>query len=77
MVVDMADQFVHRVLLDSGAEVNVIYKSCWDQMDLEDKVLKRSSTPIVRFSGESVQAEGKITLPIAITKKQGVTITVP
>ena len=30
MVVDIADHSVHRVLLDSGAEVNVIYKSCWD-----------------------------------------------
>ena len=28
MVVDIADQSVRRVLLDSGAEVNVIYKSC-------------------------------------------------
>ena len=52
MVMDIADQFVHRVLLDSGAEVNVISKSCWDQMDLEDKVLKRSSTPIVGISRE-------------------------
>ena len=77
MVVDIADQFVHRVLLDSGAKVNVISKSCWDQMDLEDKVLKRSSTPIVGISRESIQAEGKITLPVTITDKQGVTITVP
>ncbi|XP_057524854.1 uncharacterized protein LOC130804440 [Amaranthus tricolor] len=77
MVVDVADQSVHRVLLDSGAEVNVIYKSCQDHMDLEDKVLKRSSTPIVGFSGESVHAEEKITLPVTITDKQGVIITVP
>ena len=71
MVVDIADQFVHMVLLDSGAEVNVIYKSCWDKMDLEDKNLKRSSTPIVGFSGESVQVEGKITVPVTITDKKG------
>ena len=30
MVVDIANQSVHRVLLDSGAKVNVIYKPCWD-----------------------------------------------
>ena len=46
-------------------------------MDLEDKVLNRSSTPIVGFSRESVQAKGKITLTVAITDKQGVTIIVP
>ena len=77
MVVDIADQSVYRVLLDSVAEVNVIYKSCWDQMDLEDKILKRSSTPIVGFSGESVQVKGKIILPVTITDKQEVIITVP
>ena len=77
MVVDIANRFVHRILLDSDIEVNVIYKSCWDQMDLEDKVLKRSSTPIVGFSGEAVQAEGKITLPVTIKDKQGVNITIP
>ena len=46
-------------------------------MDLEDKVLKRSSTPIVGFSEEAVQAEGKITLRVTTTDKQEVTITVP
>ena len=77
MIVDIANQSVHRVLLDSRAEVNVIYKSCWDQMDLEDKTLKRSSTPIVGFLRESVQEEGKITLLVTITDKQGVIITIP
>ena len=62
MVIDRVDESMHRVFLDNGAEVNVIYKSCWDQMDLKDKVLKRSFTPIVGFSGELVQKEGKITL---------------
>ena len=77
MVIDIVDQSMHRVFLDNGAEVNVIYKSCRDQMDLEDKVLKRSSTLIVGFSGELLQVEGKIILPVSITDKQGVTITVP
>ena len=27
MVVDITDQAVHRMLLDSGAEINVLYKS--------------------------------------------------
>jgi hypothetical protein len=77
MVVDIADQSVHRVLLDNGAEINVIYKSCWDQMDVDDKVLKKSSTPIVGFSGELVLAEEKITLPVTIIDVQGVTVIVP
>ena len=77
MVKDIADQSVNRILLDSGGEVKIIYKSCWDQMDLEDKLLKKSYTPIVGFSRESVHAEGKITLPVTITANQRITITVP
>ena len=46
-------------------------------MDLDDKALKRSTTPNVGFFDESVLAEGKITLPVTITNTQGVTITVP
>ena len=69
VVIDIADQSVHRVLLDSGAKVNVIYKSCWDEMDLDEKALKRSTTSIVGFSDESVLAEGKMSLPVTITDK--------
>ena len=35
MVVEIAEQPVYRVLIDTRAEVNVIYKSCWDRMDVE------------------------------------------
>jgi hypothetical protein len=77
MVLDIAEQSVHRVLIDSGAEINLIYKSCWDQMEIEEKILKKSSTPIVGFSGESVLAVGKIILPVTITDREAVTNTVP
>ena len=46
-------------------------------MDLKKKSLKKSSSPIVEFPGESVLAEGKITLPVTITDEERVTITVP
>lgn len=48
MVVYIIEQSVHRVLLDCSTKLNVIYKSCWDHMHLEDKTRKRSSTPIVQ-----------------------------
>ena len=35
MVVEIAEQPVYRVLIDTRAEVNVIYKSCWDRMNVE------------------------------------------
>ena len=46
-------------------------------MDLEDKNLKRSSTPIVEFSGEIFQAEGKVILLVTIIDELGFTIIVP
>ena len=33
MIVEIVELPVYRVLIDTGAEVNVIYKSCWDRMD--------------------------------------------
>ena len=50
MIVEIVELPVYRVLIDTGAEVNVIYKSCWDRMDVGSQHLIRATTPIVSFS---------------------------
>lgn len=75
MVVDIAEQPIYRVLIDIGAEVNVIYKSCWDRMDVGGQHLLKATTPIVGFSGESMRSEGKVTLSVTLQDKDGVTVT--
>ncbi|CAO2830783.1 unnamed protein product [Amaranthus hypochondriacus] len=47
MVVDIAEQPVYRVLIDTETDVNVIYKSCWDKMDVGDQRLLKATAPIV------------------------------
>ena len=51
MVMDIAEKPVYKVLIDTGAEVNVIYKSYWDRMVAGGQHLVRVTTPIVGFSG--------------------------
>ena len=46
-------------------------------MDAEGQHLVRATTPIVGFSGESIRSEGKVTLPITIQDKKGITVTCP
>ena len=33
MIVEIAKQPVYRILIDTGVEVNVIYKNYWDRME--------------------------------------------
>ena len=50
MVVEIIEQPVYGVLIDTEAEVNVTYKSCWDKMDVEGQHLVRATILIVGFS---------------------------
>ena len=77
MVVEIVEQHVYRVLIDTGAKVNAIYKSCWDRMDAGGKHLVRATTLIVGFSGESMRFEGKVILPVTIQDKKGIIVTSP
>ena len=49
MVVEIAEQPIHIVLINTRADFNVIYKSCWDRMDVGSQHLVRATTPIVGF----------------------------
>ena len=46
-------------------------------MDVGKQQLVRVTTPIVGFSGESMRSKGKVTLPVTIQDKKGVTVTSP
>ena len=49
MVVEITERPIYRVLIDTGVEVNVIYKNCWDMIDVGSQHLVRATTPIVGF----------------------------
>ena len=77
IIVEIAKQPIYRVLIDTGAEVNVIYKNYWDKMDVGSQHLVRATTSIVGFSRESMRFEGKVTVPVTTQNKKRVVITCP
>ena len=62
----VANNLVHRVLVDNGSSVDVLFKSALDKMNLEGAKLKPVKTPLYGFAGERVDAEGIITLPVTL-----------
>lgn len=77
VVVEIAEQPVYRIPIDTTAEVNVIYKSCWDRMDVGRQHLLRATNTIVGFSGDIMRSEGNVTLPVTIRDRKGITTTSP
>ena len=70
----IAKNHVHRILIDNGSSTDVIFKSALDKMNLEGAILRPVKTPLYGFSGEQVEAEGMITLPVTMGEAPAQTI---
>ncbi|XP_019153539.1 PREDICTED: uncharacterized protein LOC109150017 [Ipomoea nil] len=64
--VDVGGVVVRWILVDNGSSVNVLYLETFTKMGLEQEQLAPVKTPLAGFTGDSVEAEGSITLPIEI-----------
>ncbi|XP_057808481.1 uncharacterized protein LOC131022958 [Salvia miltiorrhiza] len=67
---NVANVLVHRIFVDSGSAVNILYLECWQAMGLEAK-LEPAVAPLYGFSGESVLPVGIIELPMTIGQPWG------
>ncbi|KAL2226150.1 UNVERIFIED_CONTAM: hypothetical protein Sindi_1973700, partial [Sesamum indicum] len=63
---DIANFTVHKVLIDSGSSVDIIFKSVVDKMGLENARLEPVKTPLVGFGGSEVASLGTIELPVSM-----------
>ncbi|XP_056685774.1 uncharacterized protein [Spinacia oleracea] len=65
---DLNNHNVHRVLVDGGSAVNIIFRNCFEQLILEEgeESLTKVSYPLIRFNGSAAIPRGKITLPVTI-----------
>ncbi|KAL2231186.1 UNVERIFIED_CONTAM: hypothetical protein Sindi_1713000 [Sesamum indicum] len=63
---DIANYQVHKVLIDSGSSVDIIFTNVLRKMELSELKLKPVQTPLVGFGGSEVVPEGLIDLPVSI-----------
>ena len=57
---------VHRVLVDNGSSVNIIYYSTYKKMGLPDRDMRVEEIYIYGFGGEAVKIKGIICLPVTL-----------
>ena len=63
---NIADFNVHRVFIDNGSSIDILYFSVFAQMGFTPNQLNRFDTPIQGFSRSSVILEGMIRQPITM-----------
>ncbi|XP_019150219.1 PREDICTED: uncharacterized protein LOC109147035 [Ipomoea nil] len=63
---DINGVVVRRILVDTGSSVNVLYLETFIKMGMTWEQLSPVKTPLTGFTGDSVEAEGSITLPVEI-----------
>ncbi|XP_019163610.1 PREDICTED: uncharacterized protein LOC109159953 [Ipomoea nil] len=66
ITMDINGLVVRRILVDTGSSVNVLYLETFTKMGLTREQLRPVQTPLAGFTGDSVEAEGSITLPVEI-----------
>ena len=62
----IANYDVKHILVDNGSSTNVLFYAVFSRMDLSKYRLCEVSTPLIGFTGDSVQVEGEITLPTTV-----------
>ncbi|XP_019189993.1 PREDICTED: uncharacterized protein LOC109184447 [Ipomoea nil] len=63
---DVNNVVVHRVLVDTGSSVNVMYYDTFVQLGLPRDQLEQVRTPLSGFTGDSIETEGSISLDVEI-----------
>nr|XP_043616160.1 uncharacterized protein LOC122588081 [Erigeron canadensis] len=63
----IGDQRIHRIYIDGGASVELMYEHCFLQLPAQTRqLMTRAEAPLVGFAGEVVWPLGQILLPIKL-----------
>ena len=62
----MANNKVHRILVDNRSSVDILYYQAFQRMSLKNSDLRPSPSLIYSFTGDSVIPLGVITLPMTV-----------
>ncbi|XP_074324013.1 uncharacterized protein LOC141660913 [Apium graveolens] len=55
---------VKKMLVDNGSSVDVLYHHAFSRMDIGDRRLEKSRTPLYGFTGNEVHVVGTIDMPV-------------
>ncbi|XP_019172655.1 PREDICTED: uncharacterized protein LOC109168055 [Ipomoea nil] len=66
IAMDVNGVVVRRILVDTGSSINILYLETFTKMGLAREQLASVKTPLAGFTGDSVEAEGSIILPVEI-----------
>ncbi|XP_031131879.1 uncharacterized protein LOC116033265 [Ipomoea triloba] len=66
ITMDVHGTVVRRVLVDTGSSVNILYLEVFERLGLQRNKLKPVKTPLAGFTGDSIESEGSIRLPVEI-----------
>ena len=62
----IANNNVHRILVDNGSSVDILYFQAFERMELKVSDLKPSPNLVYGFTGDSVILLGVISLPMTL-----------
>ena len=55
---------IHRVLIDNGSSVDIIYLPMFQQIRLDKKRIRPFASPLVSFTGDRIIPRGIVTLTV-------------
>ncbi|VFQ79319.1 unnamed protein product [Cuscuta campestris] len=64
--IEINDAIMHRTLVDTGSSVNIMYEKTFQDLSLNRKDLRPVRTPLSGFTGDSIEAEGVIVVPVIV-----------
>ena len=62
----VGDYNTHRVLVDNGSSIDILYNLAFQQMRIEREQLVPTNAPLVRFGGVKVYFLGVVTLHVMV-----------
>ncbi|VFR03228.1 unnamed protein product [Cuscuta campestris] len=66
ITIDIMDLLIHKTLVDTGSSVNIMYMDTYKALGLTRDELLPIMTPLTGFTGDSIEPDGVITLPVEI-----------
>jgi hypothetical protein len=61
----VAGWYLHKVLVDNGSQIDIIFLHAFDRMGISHSLLKPADNPLYGLGGKGTFPIGKIELPLS------------